>query len=145
MRDLLLAVQNKLRESSTLFYIKDENIFITEIENYLPNNSKLPLITIKDYGSSNDQQLSRKYYQTSRVLITIFNRLLKVGYFTDSENGILKIEKDIFDILIDNHLNICEITNAFPITQELTRNILLGKDNISYKRIIMEYTLFKKW
>lgn len=146
MLNIMINIRNELQESSILNYIKDENIFITELENYIPDNSKFPLITVKDYGSINDQQLLKKYYQTSRVLLTIFSRLLKIGHtLTDLNSGILKIEQDIISILIDNKLDNTEITNAFPITQEMCRNITREKDIISYKRIIMEYTLHKKW
>jgi len=146
MRELLLNIQEELQNSSSLNYISDDNIIITEIENYIPNASKVPLITIKDYGSSNDQQIGKKYRQTSRVIINIYNRVLEIGKsLMDVNRGILKIESDIFNILIDNHLDICEITNSFPIIQESTKNIRIEKDIISYKRLIMEYSSYRRW
>jgi len=145
MKNLLLAIQNELQESSTLSYIKDENIFIVELDGMIPSGSKFPLITLKDYGSDNDQQLLQKYYQKSRVSITIFNRVYEIGDSTKNK-GILEIEEDIFDLLIDNKLDICYLYNAFPIIQESTKSIkLTEKDTIAYKRLIMEYSLFLRW
>jgi len=144
MRDLLLAIRSELQGSDYLSYIRDENIIVTEFEGYPLKATKLPLITIKDHGSINDQQLTKRYYQTSRVAITIFNRVLEIGDVANS-GGILKIEEDVFNELIDNKLNISDVTNAFPIIQEPTKNIIRGKDIISYKRIIFEYTRYKNW
>ena len=145
MRELLLAIQNALQESSTLNYIKDSNIYIVELDNMIPSSSKFPLIIIKDYGENSDQQISHRFYKKSRIQIKIFNRLYEVGDSAKNK-GILEIEEDVLDILLGNSLSICEIYSAFPIIQERTTSInLTEKDTISYKTLIMEYESYRKW
>lgn len=144
MLELLNAIITELQNSSTLNYISDNNIMITEIENYIPEIAKFPCITLKDNGSINDEQISKKYYQTLKVSITIFNRIHKLSdSILNPVNGILKIEEDVISTLKDNRLDICSLLGAFPITQEPTRNLKIEKDSISYKKIIMEYKFFK--
>ena len=145
MKELLLAIRNALRKSSVTNYIKDENILVTEQEGYIPNSCKFPLITIKDNGANNDEQICNRYLQEARVYLTIFNRLYKIEQSILDNRSILDIEEDIIRILINNRLDNDSITGAFPITQEATRNIVKDNDIISYKRIVMSYKLYKKW
>jgi len=148
MRELLLKIKEVLQNSSNLSYIKDENIYIVDINDYIPDSAKFPLVTIKLGNASNSQQLSQKYYQIVRVDISLYQRPLKIGdSIINSQYGLLKIESDIIDTLIDNRLGICGITNAFPVEQINGREFSFNddKDKIINRIITMEYNLFKKW
>jgi len=143
MIELLKAIQAELQNS--IDYIKNSNIYIVELDNLIPKGSKFPLVTIKDGGEINDFKLCHMFYKKSQVIITIFNRVEKDGNSTKTR-GILSIEEDIFNILINNLLDICYLYEAYPIIQESTKSIkITERDSIAYKRLIMEYKFFSKW
>jgi len=147
MRNLLLSIQQELQNNSTLNYISDDNIYIVDIADYIPKTSKFPLVTIRMKDIRNDQKLLKKYNSLIDIEISIFQRALKVGDATiNSKKGILKIEQDVIDILIDNHLEDSDIINAFPTEQNSGRNIQLNeKDIIVNRKIIFKYNKFLRW
>ena len=125
MREILLAIQTRLKTDANLSYLKDMSIFITEDEGWIPEYAKLPIIGIKDGGISNQFESNRHYIQTSRVKVIGFQSIKRLGETimgaANGPKGLIEIMTNVrtsltnYKNLIDSGTN--RLDSIFPIDE----------------------------
>ena len=148
MKDLLLAIKARLQGDTTLGYVRDHDIYITEDEMLIPATVRFPAIAIKDGDSLYQWETNRGYIRNDHVRITAYQSILKPEItIIGSANftGLLDIIADIFTSLT-NYRELILTANGgpafdsvFPINEEAS--IMYGdeKEMIQRKTITFGY------
>ncbi len=145
MKTLLLAIKARLQSDSTLGYIRDTDIFITENESLIPDCIKFPAIGIKDGSERNTQKLTKNYIQDQQVKIIVYQQVLKSGESITGTHGVLDMASDVITSLIDNKLSISGIQNVFPTSSDPSELVGDEQEMIQRKTITFTYTRLRNW
>jgi hypothetical protein len=145
MKELLLAVKSHLQGDPDLGYVQDMSIFITPDEGLIPNQAKLPAISIKDGSIKNEQKLCNNYLQSALVKVTVYQRILKPEESIVGTHGVLEMAADVIASLIGNKLGLPGIENVFPIGEGESQ--VMGRENemMQMKVISFLYMRHKVW
>ena len=145
MKALMLAVKSRLQTDSTLNYVRDCDIWITEDESLLPAAIKFPAIAIKDGPIKNEQKLCKNYVQDAAIKIIVYQQLLKTEEAITGTHGILDMASDVITSLIDNTLSISGIQNIFPIAESESGLFGDEEEMIQRKTITIIYRRHRTW
>jgi hypothetical protein len=145
MKDLLLAIKSHLQGDSNLNYVQAMSIFITPDEGLIPNQVKLPAISIKDGPVKNEQEICNNYLQYATVKVTVYQRIFKPEEFIVGTHGVLEMAADVIASLIGNKLGLSGIENVFPIGEGESQ--VMGRENemMQMKVISFLYTRHRVW
>ena len=144
MKDLLTAIQTQLRTDLT--YIRDDDIYITPHENYIPAQVRFPCVGIKDGAVARTELTRGEAVESDRaVSIIAYVNLAKpeaavMGDTATGKKGVLDIINDIHDSLHANKLSLTGMSHAFCPGE--TGSELFGDENeyIQKKAVRYEYT-----
>lgn len=139
MKELLAAIKSQLQTDSTLNYVRDSDIIVTEDEDILPEAIQFPAIALKDGHITNTASTNNRYNQKMQVRIIAYVSIKKPEESIMGDKGILNFMKDIVTSLIDNRLGISSIFWAFPVAEE--ESMMFGDESemIQKKCVIFEY------
>ena len=104
MKALMTAIKSHLQDDSTLGYVRDTDIYITEDAALIPAATRFPAIAIKDGAIRNDQKLTKNYIQYAHIEITAYQRIVKPEESIMGTHGVLSMACDIITSLIDDRL-----------------------------------------
>ena len=145
MRTLLIGIKNQLQ--ADLDYVRNDDFFITEDENLVPQTCKFPAVGLKD-GPVNRTELSGGMWEvTLSVRVVIYVQLHKkraaiIGDASADRKGVLEISEDIHDSLDQNLLGIEGMQHAFSPTE--TESELVGDEKTALQRKIITYQYVKE-
>jgi hypothetical protein len=145
MKELMLAIKSHLQGDSNLNYVQAMSIFITPDEGLIPNQVKLPAISIKDGSIKNEQKLCNNYLQSALVKVTVYQRILKPEESITGTHGVLEMATDVIASLIGKKLGLTGIQNVFPVGEGESQ--VMGRENemIQMKVISFLYTRHRTW
>ena len=138
MRDLLLAVQAKLRSAITA--VRDRDVVILENEDLLPESIGYPAVGIKDGPAAWTPETSRSYDVEPRVRITVYVRLGRPAESVmDPDTGVLALAAAARDALTNDTLGVPGVYQVHPGPEEESRTFSDGKELIQKKTVSMIY------
>jgi hypothetical protein len=144
MKALISALQTQLQTS--LAYVRDSDIFVTEDDRLIPAAVRFPAVGIKDGPIVYEMQTNMHEQHILDVKILAYVQLRKpeasiMGDASTSKKGVLDIIDDIFTALKNNLLS-GQADIAWPIG-ESESELLADEDTaIQMKSITMRYTRF---
>lgn len=143
MKGLMIAIKNALRAASSLSYIRDDDIYITEDIEEIPPTVMFPAIEIKDGAIKNESHVSRRYVQYAYVEISVYQRVLQPEESVVGTRGVLAIKDDVITVLRDNKLGFTsgdgQIMHAFDSGEEPAQIVKNGEAKAQRKTVIFEY------
>jgi len=145
MKELLKAIKTHLQADANLSYVRDGDIFITSDENLIPAATMFPAIAVKDSSIRNEQRLARNYLQDAEVRITVYQRIINPEDSIMGARGVLTMASDVIASLVDQKLNLPDVQNAFPITEDPSQTIKDKEQMIQKKTVTFSYARHKKW
>jgi hypothetical protein len=112
------AVKTALQAGSTLVYVKDKDVYITEDIRLIRASGEYPAIGIKDGGTGYDFQSGDQEENSLELTIACYVQLLRpelaiIGT-PDGKPGVLKMVADLVDLLKDNTLG-GTVTQLLPV------------------------------
>ena len=149
MKALMEAIKTHLQDDSTLGYVRDTDIYITEDVALIPAATRFPAIAIKDGAIRNEQKLTKNYIQYAQVEITAYQRIVKPEESIMGTHGVLSMASDIITSLIDDRLGFDsgsgQVINVFPVSEGASELFGDESEMIQRKTITMMYTRHKTW
>jgi hypothetical protein len=150
MKTLVQAIQTALKNSATLSYVADADIFVTPDEYLVPIGCTFPAIGIKDGPIIKDKEatasgtkLAWDVRYSAHVIIYVemtAGETPVVGQATPTTiKGILDIAGDINTVLHENYLSISGILDAYCIGEAESEIIGFSDIQILKKRLTYEY------
>lgn len=137
MKSLLTAIKTQLQ--TDLAYVRDSDVFVTEDEHLIPASVKFPAVALKDGGIVNTWQTNLSCEQELGVRITAYAQILKPEESVMGTRGVLAVEKDIVDSLINNKLGISSIYWALPTAEEASELLGDEEEMIQRKTVVFLY------
>ena len=143
MKALLTAIKTQLKTSLT--YVRDSDIYVTEDERMLPDAMKFPAVGIKDGSVAYTRATKSQEDQELQVKIIVYQELQKpeasiMSDTSTSQKGVLDIIGDVITAL-KNNLFSGEVDSAFPIAE--SESEFIGDDEIKryfqMKSVTMQY------
>lgn len=116
MKTIVEAIQTALQAAEELSYVRSSDVFLSPVENYVPESVKEHAIGIAP-GTENRTEKMGGYFDVKlTVKVVLWIALLKpesavVG--TRNEKGILDFTDDVDTVLDQNFLNIPGMESAF--------------------------------
>lgn len=112
------AVKTAMQASTTLAYVKDKDVYITEDIRLIRSAGEYPAFGIKDGGTVFDFQPGDQEEDTLEVIIACYVQLLRpeqaiIGT-PDGKPGVLKMAEDLVSLLKDNTLG-GVVTQLLPL------------------------------
>ncbi len=149
MKALLEAIKVNLVQDSNLSIIGDKDIFITDHEDSPPPGCMLPAIGIMCGAARNKQEIGNRYIQEVEIEITAYQRQNLPEESTTGTSGVQEIASKIKTSLINNRLGFTtgngQIINAFPLTEESSKEIEINGVKSTRKKIIFLYARNMNW
>lgn len=149
MKTLVQAIQTALKNSATLSYVADADIFVTPDEYIVPMTCAFPAIGLKDGPIFKDKEASSSgttlawdvRYQVNVIIYVDMTagETPVVGQTTPSIKGILDIALNINTVLHENYLSISGILDAYCIGEAESEIIGFSDIQILKKRLTYEY------
>lgn len=139
MKTLLSAIKAQLQTSIT--YVRDADVFVTENENIIPNGVSFPAIAIKDGPVLITELAGGLMDQTLRVRIIPMVQLYKpeAAVMGDAgRKGVLDMADDIMAALDENLLTIDGMAAAYPDADQ-PESELFGDDTTAIVRKIVNF------
>ena len=141
MKNLLSAIKTQLQTSLT--YVRDSDIFVTEDERLVPSSVRFPAVALKDGAVGYSVATQSQETEELNVRIIVYVQLQKaeasiMGDASTSKKGVLDIIKDVITALKHNTLS-GQADSAFPVSE--TESSLLADEEtaIQMKSVNMRY------
>lgn len=142
MKDLLTALKAEIQQN--ISYVRNDDIFISLDESWLPHDVKFPCIGLKDGGVKRTEKPGLWWEEEKEVRITIWVNIRKpelslVGGAHDK--GLLDIIYDDIHVLLDdNFLGLDDVIHAH-CPSEAGSQLFAGpeKSFIQQKTVIYKY------
>jgi hypothetical protein len=149
MKTLIQAMQTAMKNSATLSYVADADIFITPDEYVVPMTCAFPAIGLKDGPIIKDKEATSAGTTLAwdvryQVHVIIYLDMTAgetpvVGQASPSIKGILDIAGDINTLLHENYMSISGILDAYCIGEAESEVIGFSDLEILKKRLTYEY------
>jgi hypothetical protein len=149
MKTLIQAMQTAMKNSATLSYVADADIFITPDEYVVPMTCAFPAIGLKDGPIIKDKEATSAgttlawdvRYQVHVIIYVDMTagETPVVGQASPSIKGILDIAGDINTLLHENYMSISGILDAYCIGEAESEVIGFSDLEILKKRLTYEY------
>lgn len=137
MKATLTAIKAALQGAAGLSYIRDNDIFITPDTDYVPRQTKMPCIGIKDGAIRYDLDYGADV-KTMEVEIAVFAEILRdegssiIGDGT--RKGILEIAEDVISILNENLLSASLRENR--ILRETAGKLFADETSLAVQKVL---------
>lgn len=148
MKSLLQAIQTALKNSVTLSYVADVDIFVTPDEDLIPVTASFPAIGLKDGAVVKEPAaFGGELSYTMNADVIVYQLLTAgetaiVGQTSPAIKGVLDMAADIDTVLRNNFLSIAGMNEAFCY-QEAASETLLG-ENVNLQKKRLSYTYRKE-
>jgi len=150
MKTLAQAIQTALKNSATLSYVADTDIFLTPDEYIVPMTCTFPAIGIKDGPIARNMEATASGTKLAwdmrwQVHVIIYVEMPAgetplVGQTTPTAiKGILDIANDINTVLNENYMSVSGIMDAYCIAEAETEMIGHQDFQVLKKRMTFEY------
>ncbi|MDD4060461.1 MAG: hypothetical protein PHW08_07160 [Kiritimatiellae bacterium] len=150
MKTLVQAIQTALKNSATLSYVSDTDIFIVPDEDIVPVTCTLPAIGIKDGPIARDMEATASGSKLNwdmrwQVHVLLYVEMTAgetpvVGQTSPTAiKGILDIANDVNTILSENYLSVSGIIDAYCVAESESELIGYPDLQILKKRLTFEY------
>jgi hypothetical protein len=145
MKALLIAIQTALKGG--LSYVRDDDIFITPHENYIPHAVRPTCVGLKDGPIKRIELAGGMMEYIMDVQVVLWVDLLKeeasiIGDAAAGEKGVLEVGDDVHVLLDENLLGITGMIAAYSPAE--TGSELFGDDSKTMQRKIITYRYTKQ-
>lgn len=143
MNNLLAAIRDELKASTTFSHVRNEDIFVALNVEWFPDQCRTPFVGIKDGIVTRSQEIDDGLLEELYVSIIVWVRLLKpeaaiLGDSSSGQVGILEVTKDIHEVLDANTLGCVGIIDAF-CENESESELFLDPNSSFLQRKILTY------
>lgn len=137
MIELLEAIKSVIIAST--IPVRQDNVFFTENEDWVPMSSTYPAIGLKDGNTAFDWSTNLTYTTTSSINIIVWASVQKQHEALMGDHGILAISARIIALLTNNRLGITGMLTAFP--SQIGESETFGDETMMTQRqiIVIDY------